>query len=118
GLMVTAATIAMATLGARGLQEAAIQSHEKASALLSALLRFEGVERVWDGPFFNEFVLRFPKPAAQLRDALLADGILAGVPLADLGLGEAGDLLIAGTEMVTDEDIDAYCAALGRFLEH
>ena len=118
GLMVTAATIAMATLGARGLQEAAIQSHEKASALLSALLRFEGVERVWDGPFFNEFVLRFPKPAVQLRDALLADGILAGVPLGDLGLGQIGDLLIACTEMVTDEDIDAYCAALGRFLEH
>jgi len=117
GLMVTAATIALASLGARGLQEAAVQSHRQAHELLAALLRLKDVGRPWEGPFFNEFVLRFPKPARELRDALLAEGILAGVPLAELGLGEDGDLLIACTETVTDADIDDYCAAMGRALE-
>ncbi|MGC9238540.1 MAG: aminomethyl-transferring glycine dehydrogenase subunit GcvPA [Acidithiobacillus sp.] len=117
GLMVTAATIALASLGAYGLREAAVRSHRQARSLLAALLGLQGVRRPWEGPFFNEFVVRFPMSAVQLRDALLADGILAGVPLAELGLGEDGDLLIAVTERVSDEDIDDYRAAVGRILE-
>jgi hypothetical protein len=38
----------------------------------------------FDGPFFNEFVLECPVPAERVRNALLKEGILAGVPLGRL----------------------------------
>ncbi|MEY2341052.1 aminomethyl-transferring glycine dehydrogenase subunit GcvPA [Acidithiobacillus sp. IBUN Pt1247-S3] len=117
GLLVTAATIHLATLGADGLRAAALRSHQQALRLRSVLADLPGVELPYPGPVFNEFVLRLPQPASRVRDALLEKGILAGVPLLDLdAAGPAHDLLVATTELNEEEDLDAYVAALAAIL--
>ncbi len=65
--------------------------------------------------FFNEFTIKLPKPAAPVADALVARGVLGGVPASRLMPHEPGarDLLIvAATETNTDEDFAAFEAAL------
>ena len=68
--------------------------------------------------FFNEIAVRVPGSAADLVEALLADGVIAGVPYSRLdphaGLDDV--LLLAATETTTTEDIAALSAALARRL--
>ncbi|MEY2333408.1 aminomethyl-transferring glycine dehydrogenase subunit GcvPA [Acidithiobacillus ferrianus] len=117
GLMVTAATIHMAALGGHGLRRTALICHQRASRLREYLAALPEVRLPYAGPFFHEFVLRLPRPASAVRDALLGHGILAGVPLADAGLGEAGDLLVCATELLEESDLRAYRDALATVLE-
>ncbi len=117
GLMVTAATIHMATLGGRGLQQTAILCHERAILLRELLAVVPGVRLPYGGSFFHEFVLRLPQSAAVVRDALLGHGLLAGLPLTDWGMGEAGDLLVCTTELLEEADLLAYRDALTAVLE-
>ena len=117
GLMVTAATIHMAALGGHGLRRTALICHQRASRLREYLAALPEVRLPYAGPFFHEFVLRLPRPAGAVRDALLGHGILAGVPLADSGLGEAGDLLVCATELLEEADLRAYRDALATVLE-
>ena len=56
-----------------------------------------------DAPFFKEFAVRLPRPAAEVRDALIERGFLAGVPLPD---ADGHALLVAVTERRTREEID------------
>ena len=80
---------------------------EKACAVPGYRLRF-------DGPFFNEFVLECPVPAERVRNGLLKAGVLAGVPLGRLGKDFKNSLLVCATEQRTEEEMDAWVAALGR----
>ena len=80
---------------------------EKISAVPGFRLRFEG-------PFFNEFVLECPVPAERVRNALLKEGLLAGVPLGRCDQRLKNVLLVCATEKRTDEEIDRFIAALGR----
>ncbi len=115
--MVTAATIHMATLGGHGLQQTAVLCHERAALLRELLTAVPGVSLPYGGPFFHEFVLRLPQAAVAVRDALLGHGLLAGLPLADWGMGEAGDLLVCTTELLEEVDLLAYRDALTAVLE-
>jgi glycine dehydrogenase subunit 1 len=65
--------------------------------------------------FFNEMTIRVAVPAAALVEALAAQGILAGVPVSRLepdNTAVANLLVLAATELTTDEDIAALVAAL------
>ena len=64
--------------------------------------------------FFNEFTLRVQGDAAALVEQLAAQGVLAGVPVSRLlpGAGLDDLLLVASTEINTDEDRAAFVAAL------
>ncbi|MCE5359524.1 aminomethyl-transferring glycine dehydrogenase subunit GcvPA [Candidatus Igneacidithiobacillus taiwanensis] len=118
GLLVTAATVHLAALGAAGLRSAAARSHQQARKLQLALTALPGVSSPYAGQIFNEFLLRLPQPAAAVRDRLLADSILAGVPAQELDpSANPHDLLVAATELSEDEDLDAYTHALARALE-
>ncbi|WP_123102280.1 aminomethyl-transferring glycine dehydrogenase subunit GcvPA [Acidithiobacillus sulfuriphilus] len=112
GLMVTAATVHMAALGGDGLRRAAVTCHAQARRLRDLLADVPGTRFPFPGPFFHEFVLRLPRSARAVRDALLERGILAGICLADWGMGEAGDLLVCVTELASDEDLLDYRDAL------
>lgn len=112
GLMVTAATIHMAALGGDGLRRTAVTCHAQARRLRDLLAEVPGTQFPFPGPFFHEFVLRLPRSARAVRDALLERGILAGICLAEWGMGEAGDLLVCVTELASDEDLLDYRDAL------
>jgi glycine dehydrogenase subunit 1 len=59
--------------------------------------------------FFKEFALRLPEPAAEVVDALIDRGFLAGVPLLD---ADGRALLVAVTERRTRAEIDALASAM------
>ena len=116
GLMVTAATIHMALLGAEGLARAAAGSHDKHRKLVAGLTAIEGVEVKFDSPVFNETVISLPKNTSELLEPLAEHNILAGF---DLGndypeLGNA--LLVCATEKQTDAAIDLYVEKLQALL--
>ena len=113
GLCALAFSIHMTLLGERGLRELAAVNHAKARQLRDALAAVPGVE-VLTPRFFNEFAVRVPGGAAQCVEALLADGIVAGVPFSRLDAQAGLDdvLLVAATETTTAEDIAAFAKAL------
>jgi glycine dehydrogenase subunit 1 len=103
------ALIHLSLLGKQGLREVATACHSK-SEYLKAKLGFAKVLN--DGPTFNEFAVRLPRPAAEVVEKLLKKGFHAGLPLAALGAGGENDLLIAVTEKRTRAELDAFAAAL------
>ena len=117
GLCVLAFTIHMTLLGAAGLQRLARINHANAVKLAEALSAVKGVE-VLNQSFFNEFTLRLSRPASATVEALARKDVLGGVPVSRL-LPKAGldDLLIiASTEVNTDEDRAALVTALKEVL--
>ena len=117
GLCCLAFTIHMTLLGQAGLQRLAEVNHANAVALADALAGVKGVQ-VLNDSFFNEFTVKLPKPAAEVVEALAAKGILGGVPVSRLlpnaGLDDL--LLVASTEVNTNEDRAAFVAALAEVL--
>jgi glycine dehydrogenase subunit 1 len=113
GLCSLAFTIHMSLLGQTGLQRVAEINHANAVKLAEHLSAIEGVE-VINSSFFNEFAVRLPGNAAHIVEQLAARHVMAGVPvsrlLPDAGLDDL--LLVANTEVNTDEDRAAFVAAL------
>lgn len=116
GLCSLAFTIHMTLLGEKGLKQMAVINHETACSLADALDAIDGVE-VLNDAFFNEFAVRLPKNASEVVDALAKVGVLAGVPASRLFPGQFEDvLLVAATEINTDEDIAIFDKALRSVL--
>ncbi len=117
GLCCLAFTIHMTLLGQAGLTRLARVNHANAVKLAGMLAGVNGVE-VLGSAFFNEFTVRLPKNAAQVVEALAERGVLAGVPVSRLlpGAGLDDLLLVASTEINTDEDRAALVAGLKEVL--
>ncbi len=117
GLCCLAFTIHMTLLGEAGLTRPARVNHANAVKLADALAAVPGVE-VLNGTFFNEFTVRLRRPAAHVVEALAERGVLGGVPVSRLlpGAGLDDLLLVASTEVNTDEDRAAFAAALKEVL--
>ncbi len=114
GLAVTAATIYMSLMGARGLQDVAGRSIAASRDLARQLQEIPGVEPVFSSPAFHEQVLRLPVAAGAALEALFGDGILGGVDLGAWYPGYEDALLVCATEMRTAAEIASYAAALRR----
>ena len=113
GLCALAFTIHLSLLGETGLRQLAALNHAKARELRDALAAVPGVE-VLTPRFFNEFAIRLKGDAAAVVDALLADGVVAGVPFSRLDPAAGMDdvLLVAATETTTTQDIQTFAQAL------
>ena len=112
-LMAIAATVYLGWLGPQGLEELGRACASKAAYAAERLTEVPGVELLFDdAPFFKEFPLRLPRPAAEVRDALVERGYLA-VPLPD---ADGHALLVAVTERRTREEIDGLATALRAVL--
>ena len=113
-LCALAFTAHLTLLGEKGLRQLASLNHTRAREAAERLSAIPGVELVNDS-FFNEFTLRLPVEARPAVHAMVAKGVLGGVSLGRLYPGvEAlrNGLVVAVTETVTGEDIDALEAAL------
>ena len=116
GLLVTAATIHTAILGAEGLERVAAACHANTARLVQQLCEVPGVKSIFSAPTFHESALRLPAPTETVLAALAEEDILGGF---DLGreypeLGSA--LLVCATEKRTDAEIAAYRQALASAL--
>ena len=117
-LCALAFTMHLTLLGEKGLRQLAELNHAKAVAVADRLVRLPGVSLVNES-FFNEFTLRLPKEARPAVRALADKGVLGGVSLGRLYPGAAelqNGLVVAVTETVTDEDVEALAKALGEVL--
>ena len=114
GLCALAFSVHMSLLGERGLRRLAEINHARAVEVAERLQGISGVSLVNDS-FFNEFTLRLPVEARPVARELADRGILGGVSLGrlypDAG-ALANGLVVAVTETVTEEDVDAFEAAL------
>ena len=103
------ASVYLSAMGPRGLAQAATLCCSKAHYLQQALAA-AGLEPVYAGEFFHEFVTRCPVEPGKLLVHLEAAGYLGGLPLAD------GSLLWCATELNTKEEMDALAALVKEVL--
>jgi glycine cleavage system P protein (glycine dehydrogenase) subunit 1 len=80
-LCALAATVHLCLLGKEGLREMAAQNVSKTQFALAELEKLPGVRRVFSGPVFNEFVVRFPRAVRLINAQLLRDKIIGPLPL-------------------------------------
>ena len=113
GLCCLAFSIHMTLLGETGLTRLARVNHANAVKLADLLAKGPGVE-VLNTSFFNEFTIRVKGNATAVVETLAQNGVLGGVPFArlapDAGLDDL--IIIANTEINTDDDRAALVAAL------
>ena len=112
GLVVTAATIHMALLGADGLERVAASCYANTHRLQAGLCQIAGVETVFDGDFFHEVVIRLRKPVHDILDRLTNRGIVGGYALGDDYPDLNDCLLVCATETKTEQDQHDYVEAL------
>jgi glycine cleavage system P protein (glycine dehydrogenase) subunit 1 len=111
-LMAVAATVYLAWLGPRGLEELGRQCMAKARYAAERIADLTSAELMWPGtPFFKEFAVRTPTGPRRVQRRLLDAGFLVG-PV----VGEEG-LLVSVTERRTREEIERLAKAFGEALQ-
>lgn len=104
-LCALAATVFMATLGKEGLRRIAQANVRRAHELRERLIREAGLQPVFSGPFFNEFVLKVEGLNGRLP-GFAAKKIVPGISLARWYPELQESLLICATEMNAGEEIE------------
>lgn len=108
GLM---ATVYLATLGKQGLQQVAELCYHKAHYAASLIGHIRGYSLPLRGTFFQEFVVRCPRPPSEVNAALLERGIVGGLDVSDR---IPNGLLLCVTEMNSRQEIDSLAKALAE----
>jgi glycine dehydrogenase subunit 1 len=111
-LTALAAAVAMTALGKKGVREMAAANLQKTHY---AKNRFKdaGVEVVYDGHSFNEFVIKLNKPVKEMNQKLLEKAIIGGYDLGRDYRELTNHMLIAVTEQRSKEEIDTLVKELG-----
>ncbi|MFM9872475.1 MAG: aminomethyl-transferring glycine dehydrogenase subunit GcvPA, partial [Fimbriimonadaceae bacterium] len=116
-LMALASTVYMSALGKNGMASVAESTVQNTQYAIQQLTQ-AGAKLRFEGKVFGEFVLEFPKSAATVRDALLKEKILAGLPLGPYDPTLENCLLVAVTEIRTKAQIDDYATKLAKELSN
>jgi glycine dehydrogenase subunit 1 len=114
GLFALMATVYLATMGRRGIQEVARQNLQKAHYAASEVAKLDGFGLRFTAPFFNEFVVRAPRAAGEVTRRLLDSRIIGGVELQPFYPDMGDSLLVCVTETTSKEAIDNFVAALAE----
>jgi glycine dehydrogenase subunit 1 len=112
GLVALMAGMYLAYMGKGGLRAVAEQCYHKAHYAAAELDKLDGYHVAGQGPFFNEFPVRCPRPVAAMNAALLEQGILGGYDLEQDYPHAQHEMLICVTEMNTRAQIDRLVSAL------
>ena len=113
-LCALATCIHLSSLGRHGIRELALQNLAKATYARARLAEIPGIEFPFDGPHFNEFVVRLPIPAGDAVDACTTNGVVPGVPLGRFDAMRENELLVCATEIHTRGDIERLAQALAQ----
>jgi glycine dehydrogenase subunit 1 len=108
-LIALATVVYLATLGPRGLRRVAELCYEKAHYAADAIDELPGYEVEREEQFFHEFVVRTPKPAAEVSRGLIERRIIGGLDVSD---ATHSRMLLCATELNTRAEIDALVEAL------
>ncbi|MGE6752094.1 aminomethyl-transferring glycine dehydrogenase subunit GcvPA [Rossellomorea sp. NPDC071047] len=107
-----AASVAMTALGKQGVKEMALQNIQKAHYAKEAF-KAKGFTIAFEGPSFNEFVVKVNMPVKEINQKLLGKEMIGGYDLGLLDDGLSQHMLVAVTELRSKEEIDAFVAELG-----
>jgi glycine dehydrogenase subunit 1 len=110
-----AAGVYLATMGQAGLRRIAELCYHKshyAAAEIAKLAGFAVNLQTPTAPFFKEFMVRLPRPCAEVNARLREQGIIGGYDLGTDYPHLANHMLIAVTEMNTRASIDRLVGAL------
>lgn len=106
GLNAMTAAIYMAAAGKNGIREIAQVNHDKAVYLKNALEN-AGFSAVFNGAFFNEFVLKAPAGfAAKRKELAQKHNLYAGIPLESYYPDMPDHYLFCATETVSKQAMD------------
>ena len=111
-LCALAAGAYLAAMGKTGLRKVAELCYHKAHYAAQRIAAIPGFELRDDKPFFKEFVVRCPKPPAEINRQLLQRKIIGGYELGKAYPHLADCMLFCVTEMNTREEIDRLVEAL------
>jgi glycine dehydrogenase subunit 1 len=114
GLMALASTVYMSLVGKHGLRQVAELCYHKAHYAAEKIAGLPGFSLPMQAPFYHEFVVKCPRPVAEINAELLDYGILGGYDLGDNYPQLADHMLVAVTEMNSREDIDFLVDALAE----
>jgi glycine dehydrogenase subunit 1 len=107
GLMSLAACIYLSLMGKYGLRKVAELCYHKAHYAAQQIDAIPGFKVDMSKPFFHEFVVKCPRPVAEINDALIEKGITGGYDLGADYPNLKDHMLICVTEVNTKEEIDA-----------
>jgi glycine dehydrogenase subunit 1 len=106
----------LALVGPGGLRDVAEACARNARRAASQLGAIPGVALITPEPFFHEFAIRTPLPAAELNRRLLERDIIGGYDLGAVDPELADSLLLCCTEVTTGAQIDRLAQALREIL--
>ncbi len=113
-LMALAATVYLSYMGSQGLRRVAELCTQKAHYAAERLAAVPGFSLPFAEPFFKEFVVRCPRPPAEVNATLRRHGIIGGYALGRDYPELADCLLLCVTEVNTRGEIDRLVDVLAK----
>jgi glycine dehydrogenase subunit 1 len=115
-LCALAVNIHLCLLGKEGLKEVAAQNLAKARFALEDLEKIRGVRSAFSGPFFNEFVVEFPRSVKMVNAELLKRKIIGPLPIGSYFSDLTKRALFCVTETVSRAEIERMAEAVREIL--
>lgn len=115
-LCALAVNIHLCLLGKEGLKEVAAQNLAKARFALEELEKIRGVRRAFSGPFFNEFVVEFPRSVRLINAELLNRKIIGPLPIGSYYADQTKRGLFCVTETISRAEIERTAEAIREIL--
>jgi glycine dehydrogenase subunit 1 len=115
-LCALAATVHLTLLGKEGIREMAEQNLAKAQSALSELEKIPGVRRSFAAPFFNEFVVEFPRSVKMVNAELLRSKIVGPYVLGRAYPELSKHALVCVTETTSRAEIERFAGAVREVL--
>lgn len=107
-LAALASLIAILWYGKEGVRELALTNYQRAAYLRDKLKHISGLKVYDRAPIFNEFVVQFDHPIADVQAQFRAHGIEPGLEISQFYPYLASCLLVAVTEVKSQEQLDRY----------
>jgi glycine dehydrogenase subunit 1 len=104
-LCATTATVYLSLMGRTGLKQVALLSAEKAQAAAERIGAIDGFDLYYPTPFVREFMVKTPRPASEIVQAMIRRGILPGVDAGRWYPELKHGLIVALTEKRTEAQI-------------
>jgi glycine dehydrogenase subunit 1 len=114
GLMALAAAVYLALMGKHGLRHVAELCYHKAHYAADRISALDGFSVDTSKPFFNEFVVKCPRPVSEINARLLEQGIVGGHDLSADYPHLNSHMLLCVTEVNSRAEIDALVDTLAE----
>jgi len=106
GLMALSAAVYLSLMGKHGMRKVAELNYHKAHYAANQIDALDGYSVDQSKPFFNEFVVKCPRPVQEINDALIEQGIIGGYDLGQDYAHLQDHMLVCVTEMNSRDEID------------